>query len=224
MMHVPDVNEHEADKAPATPPAKPAAEVDRPSADAAALPLHLSFTPDRADFEALYATARTPVWQPAASFVGFFAIGVLVGWAGDNIPLIRTILTWSKYSLIALLLVFIVAGHAAVLALRRLFRRLRAARAAAAAGPVEFAAYDDFVSIADGGRTDIHPWREVLSATLGRGHVFLVVTGRRRLVLPRRAFADGAAMNAFAFAAEEHVRLERAHEEAAPAATPEGVR
>ena len=172
--------------------------MDRPSADAAGLPLHLSFTPDRADFEALYATARTPFWQPAASFVGFFAIGILVGWAGDNVPLIRTILTWSKYSLAALLVVFIVAGHAAVLALRRLFRRLRAARAAAAAGPVEFAAYDDFVDIAEGGHTDIYPWREVLSARLGRGHVFLVVTGRRRLVLPRRAFADDAAMDAFA--------------------------
>ena len=139
-------------------------------------------------------------------------------------PLIRTILTWSKYSLTALLVVFIVAGHAAVLALRRLFRRLRAARAAAAAGPVEFAAYDDFVSIAEGGRTDIYPWREVLSARLGRGHVFLAVTGRRRLAVPRRAFADDAAMNAFAHAAEERVRLERAREDAAPAATPEAAR
>ena len=226
MMHVPDVHEHDIDKAP--PASPPPAEVAVRAADAAMPSVRLSYTPDKSDFEVLYATAATrmPGWQHAVSFVVFFALGGLLAWAGDTIPLVGAVLTWSKFSLTVVLILFISAGYAAVLGLRRLWRSARAARAAAAAGPIEFAAYDDFVSIAENGRTEVYPWREVLSATLDRGHVLLAVTGRRRIALPPRAFADAAAMNAFAAAAGDRVRLEGGREDAGKAApaTPETAR
>ncbi len=190
-------------------------------------PIHLSYTPDRADFAALYALERTPTVLRTIFFAGVVGMSMGFGWLSENNLLFAALTAWSPpWGEIATVAAMVVVMYGVLIALRRLSREVRAARAAASAGCVTVDADSDGISLSETGRLDVYPWAEVLAARLGHDHVFITVRGNRRIVVPRRAFADGAAMTAFARAAAEHVRIEseREDEAASPAASPETAR
>ena len=179
-------------------------------------PIHLHFTPDRSDVMALIRARPTPQWHWWAFLASVFAIGMLTGVLGDTAPALGALMAWSppvgdKLATAAAAGVW----AAIVFGLRHVERMVRSARAARHAGPLAVSADDSFVTVAEAGRTDRWPWSEVLSASLGRGrsHVFLALAGGPLLALPRRAFADDAAMAAFAAEAEARVALESARED-----------
>jgi hypothetical protein len=190
-------------------------------------PIHLSYTPDRADFAALYALERTPAVLRTIFFAGVVGMSMGLGWLSENSPLFAALTAWSPpWGEVATVAVMVAVMYGVLIALRRLSDVVRAARAAADAGRVTADADSDGVSLSEAGRLDVYLWAEVLAVRLGRDHVFLSVPGNRRIGVPRRAFADGAAMTAFARAAAERVRIEsgREDEAASPAATPETAR
>ena len=190
-------------------------------------PIHLSYTPDRADFAALYALERTPTVLRTIFFAGVVGMSMGLGWLSENSPLFAALTAWSPpWGEVATVAAMVVVMYGVLIALRRLSRDVRAARVAADARCVTIDADSDGISLGAAGRLDVYPWAEVLAAWLGRDHVFIAVPGNRRIVVPRRAFADGAAITAFARAAAErvHIESEREDETASPAATPETVR
>lgn len=183
-------------------------------------PIHLSYTPERADFAVLFARERTPVLLRVVFFGGVVAMSSGLGWLDAHSPLFAALDAWSPPWGEAIVLVLMVTVMYGVLAvLRRLSCELRAARAAAAAGPVDFAADGDGVRVTTGGRADLYPWRDVGGLRRARGHVLISLAGRR-LALPRRAFAGEAAMGAFAAAAAARMAAEADHDDAALAAAP----
>jgi hypothetical protein len=190
-------------------------------------PIHLTYTPDRADFAALYALERTQALLRMVFFAGVVAMSAGLGWLDENSAFFAALTAWSPpWGDVVTVAAMVAVMYAILIGLRRLSREIRALRAAAASGRIAVDADADGVSVGEAGRLDVYPWAEVLAAWLGRGHVFIAVAGGRRIALPRRAFADDAAMAAFARAAEERVAIESEREDAAaaPHATPEAAR
>ena len=190
-------------------------------------PIQLTYTPDRGDFAALYALGRTPAAVRMVFFACVIAMSSALGWLNDHSALFAALSDWSPpWGQIATLFVMVVILYTMLMGLRRLSREIRAARAAARATPVTVTADGNSIAFADAGGTDAHPWSSVRDAWLGRSHVFLTLPGGRHVALPRRAFADDAAMQAFARAAEGRVHAASGSRDMglAPAATPEGAR
>jgi hypothetical protein len=188
-------------------------------------PIHLSYTPDRADFLALSATEPTPRVLRMAFIGSVVAMSAGLGWLSENVPLFAALTAWSPpWGEVAVVTAMVVAMFGVLMVLRRLSREVGSRRAAAKAGPVTVDVDDDGVTVTGAERPDVYPWAEVRATRLGRGHVFIAVPGDRRIAAPRRAFADTAAMLAFALAAEERVRIESDREDGIePAATAEAA-
>ena len=190
-------------------------------------PIHLTYTPDRADFAAVLATAPTPAALRVVFIGGVLAMSGGLGWLSENNALFAALAAWSPpWGNVATVAAMVAVMYAVLIGLRRLSREIRALRAAAAAGRIAVDADGDGVAVSEAGRLNVYPWAEVLAAWRGRDHVFIAVAGSRRIALPRRAFADDAAMAAFALSAEERVAVESEREDAAaaPDATPEAAR
>ena len=189
-------------------------------------PIHLSYTPDRADFTALYALERTPAMLRIVFFAGVVAMSSGLGWLNDHSILFAALNAWSPpWGEVVTILVMVVVMYSVLIGLRNISRRIRAARAAAKAGPLAVDCDADGVWVAAAGRADPYPWREIRAVWRRRDHVFLTLPDGRRIALPRRAFADDAAMAAFAAAAEERLRLESEREDAdlGPTIAPEAA-
>lgn len=189
-------------------------------------PIRLTYTPDRADFAALYAAAPTPAALRIVFIGGVLAMSGGLGWLSENVSLFAALTAWSPpWGEVATVATMVLVMYGALMVLRRLSREIRAARTAAAAVPVTVAVDQDGVSVTEAGRMEACPWADVLAARLGRDHVVMVLATGRRLAIPRRAFADAAAMSAFALAAGERVAVESAREDgdATPNVAPEAV-
>ncbi len=189
-------------------------------------PIHLTYTPDRADFVALYAGEPTPAVLRVAFIGSVVAMSAGLGWLDENSAFFAALTAWSPpWGEVLTVAVMVVVMFGVLAVLRRLSREVRAVRAAAAARPIAFAADSDGITVSEAGRTDVCPWNSVLSARLGDGRVFLALAAGRVLALPRRAFADDAAMFAFADAAETRVLIESDREDGIVAdAEPETAR
>jgi hypothetical protein len=190
-------------------------------------PIHLSYTPDRADFAAVLATAPTPAGLRVVFIGSVLAMSGGLGWLSENNKLFAALAAWAPpWGDVVTVAAMVAVMYAVLIGLRRLSRAIRARRAAAAAGRIAVDADGDGVSVGEAGRLDVYPWAEVLAAWLSQDHVFIAAAGGRRIALPRRAFADDAAMAAFAVAAEERVAVESEREDAAAssAATPQAAR
>ncbi len=175
---------------------------------------HLSYTPDRADFAAVFAAERTPAMLRMIFFAGVIAMSSGLGWLSDHNALFAALNAWAPpWGEFATLIVMVAVMYGLLMALRRMSRDIRAARAAAAAGPRAVTVDDAGIAIAEAGHVELHPWGETRAAWLGRDHAF-VALGGRRLALPRRAFVDAAAVNAFIDTAAERVRAERTRRDA----------
>ena len=119
-------------------------------------PIHLSYTPDRADFAALLASAPTPVALRIVFIGCVLAMASGLGWLSDNNAMFAALTAWSPpWGEVATVAVMVVAMYGVLMVLRRLLREFRAARAAAVAGPVAFAADGDGVSVTAAGRIDV---------------------------------------------------------------------
>ena len=171
-------------------------------------PIHLSYTPDRADFTALYALERTPAMLRIVFFAGVVAMSSGLGWLNDHSILFAALNAWSPpWGEVVTILLMVVIMYGVLIVLRDLARALRAAQAATTAARIALDADDDGIWVATAGRADPHPWRDVRAAWLRGDRVFITLPGGHRLALPRRAFADAAAMRAFASQAEDRLRI-----------------
>jgi hypothetical protein len=180
-------------------------------------PIHLLFTPDRNDVMALIRARPTPQWHWWVFLVSLFFVGMLTGFLGDTVPALGALMVWNPPDGERLATAAGAGVWAAIVfGVRYLERRLRAEHGARHAGPVEIAIDDSAVTVTEAGRTGHWPWAQVLSIGRGRDHVFMALAAGRRLALPRRAFADDAAMTAFATEAEARVALESALEDERP--------
>ena len=186
---------------------------------------HLSYTPDRADFAAVFAAERTTAMLRMIFFAGVIAMSSGLGWLSDHNALFAALNAWAPpWGEFAALAAMVGVMYGVLIVLRRLSRDLRAARAAAAAGPLTVAADEAGVTVTEAGQRQLYPWSAVRAAWRGRQHAF-VALGGRRLAFPRRAFADAAAMDTFADAAAERIRTDGAATAGNVAtATPEAVR
>ena len=173
---------------------------------------HLSYTPGRADFAAVFAADRTPAMLRMVFFAGVIAMSSGLGWLSEHNALFAALNAWAPpWGEFATLAAMVAVMYGVLIVLRGLSRDLRAARGAAAAGPLTFTTDEAGVTVTEAGQRQVYPWSAVRAAWRGRDHAF-VALGGRRLAFPRRAFADAAAMDAFVDVAAERVRAEKTRE------------
>ena len=185
-------------------------------------PIHLTYTPDRADFLAAIRARKAPRWHWWAFLASLFGIGMLVGLLGDLVPAIGAAMAW-KAPVGEKTVVTAAVGlwAAIVFGLRFAERWLRATSAASRSGPFALLVDGSGIAITEAGRSEFFPWRDVAATWLRRGRLFIALAGGRLVAVPRRAFTDDQAMAAFATIIEDHVRSDSEREDAIPGATTE---
>src|SRR5512146_355663 len=98
---------------------------------------HLTYTPDRADFAAVFAAERTPAVLRMVFFAGVIAMSSGLGWLSDHNTLVAALNAWAPpWGELATLAAMVAVMYGVLIWLRRLSRNIRAARAAAAATPL----------------------------------------------------------------------------------------
>ena len=92
---------------------------------------HFSYTPDRADFGAVFATERTPALLRMVFFAGVVAMSSGLGWLSEHSALVAALNAWAPpWGELVTLVAMVAVMYGVLVVLRRISRDLRAAREA----------------------------------------------------------------------------------------------
>jgi hypothetical protein len=187
-------------------------------------PFHLTYTPGRAEFAAMFAARPTSRLAGIGFVVSIVLLGAAVGVLSEVSPAVAAALAWSPpFGEIAVVGAIVLAWSGLVIWLGRRLRDFRAARMARRAAPVSLTMDDKGIMIAEGpvvaeAEDDlVQPWAKVLAITMTETHVVFAFANRPHLAIPLRAFASRAEAAIFTLTAEDHLAREDAEADGAMA-------
>jgi hypothetical protein len=181
-------------------------------------PRRYTFKTEREDYEALLKRLDARPVSISLILAGAIATGLAWGMVDPG--------WYGELALLPLIGAMALALFAAVHLFRRLRRAYRLSRWRPPAEPTEIEVFDDHLAVRENGKTRACPWAAFAGATLDEARVYLMVSRRDVLVVPRSAFGTADEMRAFALDCRERLSEPgpaEAAADAAPAKAPPGA-